>query len=254
MDAREKRIRQHLKDCFDHYAPKCLRIRTKAGAIAPLALNSAQRYIHERLEDQLRRVGRIRALVLKGRQQGCSTYVEGRFYHKVTHRRGVRAYILAHEDESSAGIFEMAKRYHEHCPELVKPHTKASNAKELIFDLLDSGYQVGTAGNKAAGRSKTFQYFHGSEVAFWPHAAKHVRGALQAVPNEPGTEIILESTSDGAQGKFYEMCMDALAGVGQYELIFVPWFWQQEYREPVPEGFERTSDEEAYAAAVRTGR
>ncbi len=247
MNARERQIRQRLKDDFEHYGGRCLKIRTKDGDIASLVLNTAQRYVHSRLENQLRRTGKVRGLILKGRQQGVSTLVEGRYYHKVTHRRGVRAYILAHEDQSSTAIFEMAKRYHEHCPQLVKPHTRASNAKELIFDQLDSGYQIGTAGNKGAGRSKTIQYFHGSEVAFWPHAEKHMRGALQAVPNAPGTEIILESTSDGPHGVFYEMCKDALAGKGPYELIFVPWVWQAEYREPVSEDFEPTADEQRYA-------
>jgi hypothetical protein len=161
----------------------------------------------------------------------------------------VRTYILAHEEESAKTLFEMAKRYHEHCPGLVRPHAKQSNAKELSFDVLDSGYEIGTAGNKGAGRSKTIQFFHGSEVAFWPNATEHMRGALQAVSNEPGTEIILESTSNGAQGLFYELCQQALKRQGQYELIFVPWFWQNEYREPVPKDFEPTSEELQYKTA-----
>lgn len=251
MDARERSIRQRLKDDFEHYTPKCLSIRTKSGAIAPLALNKAQRHIHTKLEEQLARTGRIRALVLKGRQQGCSTYVEGRFYWKVTHRQGVRAYILTHVDEATNTLFDMAKRYHDHCPVLVKPHTAASNARELVFDILDSGYRVGTAGSKGAGRSDTFQFFHGSEVAYWPNAETHVQGALQAVPNEAGTEVILESTSAGPHGLFYEMCKAAQDGQGQYQLIFVPWFWQDEYREAVSEDFSPTAEESDYA--VRYG-
>ena len=35
------------------------------------------------------------------------------------------------------------------------PHTGVANAKELAFDVLDSGYSVGTAGSKAIGRSNT---------------------------------------------------------------------------------------------------
>ena len=29
------------------------------------------------------------------------------------------------------------------------------------------------------------------------------------------------------------MCMDAMAGNGEYQLIFIPWFWQEEYRAKV---------------------
>src|SRR6202000_1399634 len=111
-------------------------------------------------------------------------------------------------------LFGMAKRFYEHCPEVVRPSLEASNAKELIFDKLESGYKVGTAGSKGVGRSDTIQLFRGSEVAYWPNAATHVAGALQAVPDEPGTEIILESTSAGRQGLFDDMCAAALRGCG----------------------------------------
>ncbi len=161
MDVEELAIRQRLKDDFPHYAAKCLKIRTKAGTVEALVLNDAQAFLHAELESQLATTGRIRALIVKGRQQGCSTYVEGRFYHKVTHRRGVRAYILTHLDETTAALFEMTKRYQEHCPEVVRPHTRASNARELVFDLLDSAYKVGTAGSRGAGLGQTIQYFHG---------------------------------------------------------------------------------------------
>lgn len=248
MDAKEKRIRRQLRDDFRRYAKKCLKIRAKSGAVELLVLNQAQEFIHGRLETQLAETGKVRALILKGRQQGASTYVEGRFYWKVTHRQGVRAFILTHVDDATANLFGMAKRYHEHCPDLVKPSTAASNAKELIFDRLDSGYKVSTAGSKGAGRSSTLQYFHGSEVAYWPNAETHVAGALQAVPDAPGTEVILESTSDGPRGLFYEMCKAALAGQGEYQLIFVPWYWQAEYRKPVNDAFEATSEERDYAA------
>jgi len=243
LNDREKRIRQKLKNDFVHYAPRCLRIRTKEGRVAPLSLNKAQLYIHERLEAQRKEKGYVRALLLKGRQQGASTYTEARFYWKVTHRKGVRAFILTHLDDATQNLFGMAKRFHENCPERVKPTTRASNAKEIIFDRLDSSYKVSTAGSKGAGRSETLQYFHGSEVAYWPNADSHVAGVLQAVPLLPDTEIILESTSAGAQGRFYEMCMEAHRGHGDYQLVFVPWYWQDEYRKPVPEGFKPTADE-----------
>ena len=73
-----------LRDDYEFYARNCLKIRTKSGAIAPLTFNRAQRYIHERIEEQRQQTGRVRALILKGRQQGCSTYVGGRFYHRTT--------------------------------------------------------------------------------------------------------------------------------------------------------------------------
>ena len=249
MTPRERELRLRFRDDFEFYAPRCLTIRSKSGRVHPLRLNEAQIYLHHRLETQKANTGKVRALVLKGRQQGCSTYTEGRFFHRVSHRVGIKAFILTHLDEATNNLFGMAKRFYEHCPPVVRPSLRASNAKELIFDKLDSGYKVGTAGSKGVGRGDTIQLFHGSEVAYWPNADTHVAGALQAVPDEPGTEVILESTSNGRKGLFYEMCAAAMRGEGEYILVFIPWFWQPEYRKPVPEGFEPTPDEAEYQQA-----
>jgi hypothetical protein len=248
MTPTEKKIRLRLRDEFTYYAPRCLKIRTKSGTIEPFRLNRPQLHLHEMLEAQRAATGKVRALVLKGRQQGVSSYTEGRFFWRVTNRRGLKAFILTHLDEATANLFSMAKRFYENCPEVVRPSLAASNAKELIFDQLDSGYKVSTAGSKGTGRSDTIQLFHGSECGYWPNAETHVAGALQAVPDEPGTEVILESTSAGRQGLFWERCDAAMRGEGEYILIFIPWFWQPEYRKPVPAGFEPTPDELSYRA------
>lgn len=241
--------RQQLRSDLEFYARNCLFIRTKDAKVEPFHFNKAQRYIHERLEDQRRQTGRVRALILKGRQQGCSTYVGGRFYHRTTWSRGVQTFILTHEEQATQNLFKMVDRYHEHCPVFVRPSTGAANAKELRFDKLDSGYKIGTAGSKGVGRSATIQLFHGSEVAFWPNADTHAAGVLQAVPDSDGTEVILESTANGVGNLFHEMWENAEAGEGDYIAIFVPWFWQDEYRKGVPEGFTLTDEEQQYASA-----
>lgn len=237
MDAREKRIRQRLKDDFEHYASRCLKITDKAGRLVPFALNRPQRLVHERLEAQRRDKGRVRALVLKARQWGCSTYVEGRFYWLVTHRKGCRAYILTHEQDATDNLFGMVERYHNNCPALVRPVTDAASAKELHFAYLDSGYGVGTARTRQGGRSQTIQLFHGSEVAHWPAADTHFAGVIQAVPEVEGTEIILESTAAGVGGPFYEHYRAAERGDSDYEAIFIPWYVHDEYQSPCPEGW-----------------
>jgi hypothetical protein len=245
----QKALNQRLlyRDNFTEFARDCLTIRTKTGALAPLTLNKAQTYLHECLERQRRETGKVRAIILKGRQQGCSTYVEARFYWRTIHRFGVRTFILAHEKDSTNAIYEMAKRYHENCPAAMKPNTGASNAKELVFDRLDSGYRIGTAGNDTVGRGTTLQYFHGSEVAFWPARgeASISTGVLQAVGDVEDTEIILESTANGEGGFFHSETMKALKGGGDYQLVFIPWFWQEEYRRPQPIDFEPTGPERA---------
>ena len=244
MHHRELELRRRLASDFPFYAPRCLTIRPKTGKPVPLRLNAAQLYIHQRLEEQRAETGRVRALILKGRQQGASTLIGGRFYWRVTHERGFRAFIMTHMDVATSNLFAMSERYHDNCPELVRPEVGKSNAKELTFPGLDSGYKVATAGSKGVGRSDTIQLFHGSEVAFWPHADTHASGALQAVPDEPGTEVILESTANGVGGFFHRLWRSAEAKTSDFTAIFVPWFWSAEYAKTPPEGFTLSLDED----------
>lgn len=222
-------VYQKLKDDFTHYARVALRIRTKSGAIEPLLLNKAQAHIHNQLEAQRGQTGKVRALILKGRQQGCSTLIGARFFHKVCYSKGAQAFILAHSLDATNNLFKMAQRFYEHVPKEIQPSISKSNAKELIFGRLDSGYKLGTAENKQVGRSATIQLLHGSEVGFWNNAAELSTGILQAVPNAPNTEIILESTANGVGNFFHQQWQAAESGQSEYIPVFVPWYWQEEY-------------------------
>ena len=80
MTPEEIDIRQRLKDDFPHYAERCLKIRLKSanadgGKMAPFAFNKAQKYIHSCLETQKKECGSVRALLLKGKQNGRQIHI-----------------------------------------------------------------------------------------------------------------------------------------------------------------------------------
>lgn len=143
------------------FAPKFLIIRSKSGEPQPFTFNRAQLYIHSRLETQRQETGRVRAIILKGRQAGTSTLIQARYFHRVISSRGKKAFILTHEAEATKNLFEMTKRYYDNLSDGLCPKADTSSAKELHFTQFDSGYSVGTAGNKGVGRSQTIQLFHG---------------------------------------------------------------------------------------------
>jgi len=217
-----------LRD-FRKFAPKFLNIRTKSGEPKLFKFNRAQEYLHERLENQRRETGRVRAVILKGRQQGCSTYIQARLFHQVITSRGKKAFILTHDKEATKNLFGMAQRFCENLDSGLIPKPDTSNAKELYFRDFDSGYAVGTAGNKSVGRSQTIQLLHASEVAYWAFADDHSKGILQAISNEPGTEILMESTANGIGNYFHQRWLSALNEDNEYQAIFLPWYWQDEY-------------------------
>ena len=228
------------------HAAYCAKIKDKSGQIVPFLFNRAQRYVHEMLEAQKRTMGRVRALVLKGRQQGISTYIGERFYHQVS-TRGLSAFVVAHEDKATSNLYEMVKRYQDHNP--LAPSTKATNAKELVFAVLDCGYKLATAGTKDVGRSNTAQLLHGSEFGFWSNAQQHLAGLGNTIADMEDTEIILESTGNGVGNAFHLMWQEAEAGRGDYIAIFVPWFWQDEYRAQPKADLQLSQDDIKYQQA-----
>ena len=238
-----------LKGDLPYFSANALRIRAKDGKVIPFKLNRGQLYLHERLERQRVRTGRVRAIVVKGRQMGISTYLQGRFYHKLWRTSAsLRAYILTHEIPATENLFGMAKRFHDLFPEdLGKPPTEHSNAKELKFADNECSYAVATAGTKEAGRSATFQLFHGSEVAFWPNADSHTTGAFQAVGDVAGTEIVLESTANGVGNVFHRLAQAAIRGGSEFEAIFIPWFWDTGYELACPEQWDPPDEWYEYA-------
>jgi len=223
---------------FEYFSENNLVLRPKEmdKGLIPFHLKPAQQLLHDKCEEQLATKGRVRLLVVKGRQLGSSTYVGGRYYWKVVHRDGVRAFILTHDQGGTDALFEMTRRFHENNPNA--PSVSGNSTKALSFAMQDSGYKVGTAGSKAVGRGQTIQYMHGSECAFWPNAEEHIRGVMNAVPKSNGTEIIFESTGDGPQGTFYEMCKAALNGEGEFEVLFVGWWLDPDYQAEAPDDWE----------------
>lgn len=246
IQQRRIKTRKRLLNDFVFYAPRALKIRTKDGEIAPLELNEAQRRLLDIVNHQLETDGKVRVIILKARQMGLSTAVGGWLYWWVSQRKAQKAMVVTHLAESTKALFDMTRRFYDNTPPGLKPSTKYSSRKELKFDVLDSGYSVATAGGDSIGRGETITAAHLSELAFWPKssAKDNLNGLLQAIPNLPGTAVFVESTANGVSGEFYNLWQGAVAGTNGYTPIFLPWYIQPEYREAVPEGFERTPEEQ----------
>lgn len=230
-----------LRGSLEYFGEECLRVLDKRGKLVPFRMNASQRFLHAALEKQRSEKGYVRALILKGRRQGCSTYVAARFYQRVTMYKGRSSYILSHEQASADALFDIVSRFQTNNP--IAPHIGTSNIKELVFDKLDGGYAVATAGQKAGGRGRAIMLFHGSEVSRWPNAKDHFASSVQAVPLVEGTEILLETTSAGPSGEFYKKYQEAEAGLGDYVAVFLPWYIEEDnVREPGPD-FELSKEE-----------
>ena len=242
---KRKKIEKSKND-FEDFARRQLRIITKDAAqgYVPFEFNEAQKKIHVAIEKQIKEKGRVRALVLKARQQGISTYTAGRVFWKTFYTPHTRSVVIAHDSATSDALFTMSKNFIDRMSDDFKPELIRSNAKEVKFSHNDSGFRLYTAGSPEAGRGTTPTILHCSECAFWQSDEKILAGLFQGVSSADGTEIILESTANGATGAFYRMWKAAERGENDYVPIFLPWFMTKEYTMTPPDNFERNIQEE----------
>jgi len=245
-ELKRKRQDEVYTSDFSKFSKERLRIITKDAAqgYVPFVFNEAQQQIHDAIEKQLKEKGRVRVLILKARQQGISTYTAGRVFWKTLFTSYTRSVVLAHDSATSDALFTMSKQFIDRMGEDVRPDLIKSNAKEIKFAHNESGFRLYTAGSPEAGRGTTPTILHCSEVAFWQNQSKILAGLFQGVSSANGTEIILESTANGASGSFYEMWQKANKGLNDYVTVFLPWFLTKEYTMEAPDSFVRTKIED----------
>lgn len=205
------------------FAGLFLRILDKRKELVPFRWNKAQAHFHAH------RTGRD--LVLKARQLGFSTYIQGEMFRRTV--TGTRTTItLAHDADTTAKLRLMADRFWGYCKYgAAQPARKYANASMTTYPEFDSVATIATAGNVESGRGDTYTDFHGSEVAFWKDAEKVIAGAMQG----GSPDVVLESTPNGAQGYFYERAMEAIhdGKDSPWTLHFYPWWWDESYRLPL---------------------
>lgn len=235
---------------FDYYREKFLRVRPKKGGTRiPFILNEAQRILHLRVQREVEVFGNVRALMPKARRMGVSTYIGGRYFHRTATERGRRAQVVAHRSDSATNLHREVKEFYAGLPLSIRPSVGASNAREIIFDRMQSLYKVASAEGGDIGRSDDFHLLHLSEAAFFDNTEDLSSGLLKTVQDIPGTEIALESTGNGPSGMFYNMCEEAnrQQNKGPWRIHFLPWTVMPEYRKETPQGWKAPQEFEDYS-------
>lgn len=231
------------------YIENFVYIRNKKSRMVLLHFNEPQAKLYRVIQQQHEQHKPIRVIILKARQMGFSTATGGIIFKQVATHRNVDAAIVAHTEQASTNLFNMYKLMYDNLPPELRPSTRASNAKEIIFDNQDSSglnskIKCMAAGTKGLGRSMTLKYLHISELAFWEgNVAEQMNGLFQAVPNTPDSMIIVESTANGYE-YYKEMWDKATRGENDFYPLFIGWNELKEYSMPYT-GFPLTDEEKA---------
>lgn len=229
-----RRLGMYRQD-YPLMARDCLKIRDRKGNLTPFVFNPIQKLMHRQAEAQKAETGKVRAICLKYRRAGASTYILGRGYHATTLNHGVSTAIMAHLSSSTNALYRIVRRFQDNNP--IAPALQTSNVRGLEFADMDSRYAIYSSETEDAGRGDEIRFLHISEGGTIDNLNSVMSGIGNCVSDVPNTEVWIEGTAKSPFGTFYDMCMDALANAGEYRLIFVPWFMDPEATKPVPPDF-----------------
>lgn len=201
--------------------------------------NNAQAILEKRKIELRQKYGRVRLIILKGRQMGITTNEAISWLDDAVIFANQNIGILAQVDKTRDEIFDKVKTAYNRLPdkinlmdgkERVRPQTKYSTKKELEF--LDNHSKIAVITDSRGG---TWSKLHISEFAFISNATELLAGTLPSVP-EKG-DIIIESTANG-YGNEFEKLRNKYYGHDSYErsCIFLGRWLMPEYVLPLLEG------------------
>ena len=179
----------------------------------------------------------VRILIYKPRQKGSSTGSVGIcdwFLKKFGHK----GYLCGNELSNCRNLWDILRTYntHDNYDWGIGVDVQSNSAKYSN----GGSFHWATAKNAESGRSATLGVLLMTEIARWAEDDGAVRDAgkvfsslMGAVPLEPNTLVIGETTVRGASGVFYEQWQKAKSfeqlKAGDYEYgdfikVFMPWF------------------------------
>ena len=225
---RNKFLREEIIDNPEKLIELCFTVVDKDKKIVPFFINEVQHEFIDTLNKAIDDYDKglitsISLLVLKGRQQGFTTLITAYQLAATITRSNFEGLTLADKSTNSESIFQnKAKTVFNRLPEMLKPTEKYNSKRQLLFEKLNSSWSIDTA-TKEVGRSRTINFFHGSECAFWKDGISNIQASLGETFTKNAIKIY-ESTANGFND--YRTMWKS----GEHINCFYQWWKTKEYR------------------------
>ena len=201
----------------------------KEKSTVPFFLNDVQHdflnLLNEKIELHSKgKLLHLRFLVLKGRQQGFTSVITAYQLANTLIKKNFTGFTLADTADNVRAIFQdKAKYVYNQLPDILKPTEKYNSKTEMFFENLNSSWRINVA-SEQVGRSRTINFFHGSEAAFWNCLISNTQSSLGEALTKDSIQI-LESTANG----FNEF--KDLWDSGEWINCFYEWWRTKEYQD-----------------------
>lgn len=223
-----KKLREEIIDNPEKMIELCFVIVDKDKKVVPFFINDVQREFINTLNKAIidfdnGLITNISLLILKGRQQGFTTFITAYQLASTITRHNFEGLTLADKSTNTEAIFQnKAKFMYNKLPEMLKPTEKYNSKRQLLFEKLNSSWSIDTA-TKEVGRSRTINFFHGSECAFWKDGMASIQASLGETFTKNAIKIY-ETTANGFND-YREMWKS-----GAHINCFYQWWKTKEYR------------------------
>lgn len=232
-----------------------LDIITKSGERAKLRLNPIQqKYCAART---------ARDVVLKPRQIGFTTLELARDIWTFLTQAGARVVIVVQSITNRGPLKQISKALRVMFEGLrasgieldFRTETLSEWAladRDATLTIIEAGASEAAAEKK--GRSGTITRLHLTETAFYEYAEATLNSIIECVPSvEFGSEIVSESTANGAAGVFFDDYTNAAACRSSFKAHFFSWLEQPEYRTELLEGERVVAESDREREVVAKG-
>jgi hypothetical protein len=243
-----------IADFNDHqlFCRESLSIRNNVGQEIAMELSAGQLILDEAIQKQRAAKRPVRIVALKTRRSQFTSGACSEIFHEVAFFPGRRATIVADHYKPAAIEafdyliqFDMSyKPFTRHGESMVKP--KLLIPKKPVSPVSEGVKLEMMWANKAAvdvfsaeagsvGRGGGRHWVLFDEAAWYRDAGATLTGALNMIPDEPETAILIQSTANGVGGEFYDICQKAQDPSNEYGFVFVFFGWLQHgpYKMPV---------------------
>ncbi len=209
------------------YIETLMKVQNKAREQVPFHLNPSQEAAWPYIDTP-----GMRLLVLKARQMGSTTVYIGKFLADCLTVPGTVSVIASENEFATQRALARAHSLYNSIPLHMKPAMSHKSSYEITWPAMDSTMFITSAGSKLLVRGDTIHNFLATEISRWSDPEGAMAAAEEAVPL--GGFIVMESTPWGEGDYFYNEIESIKKGTSAYKFLFLPWWYDPEYR--IPEG------------------
>jgi hypothetical protein len=234
------------------FSRECLSIRNPQGSLKAMEQSGGQRKLSAAIKSQRDRRAPVRIVALKTRRSQFTSGCVAEIFHEIPFFAGRRALTISKDFTAAREAFDYVMQYDIgytpmkrfghvlHKPRLIKPmHPRTPVPQGTMLEAIwenGAAWDTLSAFGGDIGRGVGRQAVLFDELAWCRNATLSLTAALNTVPDEPETMILVPSTANGIGGEFYDLCQLARdpGNAGGWLFVFFGWLEHEPYQMDLP--------------------